>query len=230
MAVRLHAYLYDSSLFLHLFRYLCFLGCSWRCQSKSLAFSRASGHSHWRCIGADLVVLMTHWSLWGNHGDDHKMDNMYQYVTRAYRILLAKETTVKETKGGCFPVFRNCKNALSSVFNRIHIGGYTFQLNMVLPVVMNFSIYIYYIYVYIIYVCIYIYYIYIYVYIYIYYNIYIYILCIICTSHWLEASLAAGQASQPVTYTWNQGSWFGCLLEESQTEGFHNVTITYHAK
>ena len=41
-------------------------------------------------IGADLVVLMTHWSLWGNQGDEHKMDNMYQYVTRAYRILLAK--------------------------------------------------------------------------------------------------------------------------------------------
>ena len=88
------------------------------------------------------MVLMTHWSLWGNQGDEHKMDNMYQYVTRAYRILLAKVTTVKETKGGCFPVFRNCKNALSSVFNRIHIGGYTFQLNMVLPVVMNFYIYI----------------------------------------------------------------------------------------
>ena len=193
MAVRLHAYLYDSSLFLHLFRYLCFLGCSWRCQSKSLAFSRASGHSHWRCIGADLVVLMTHWSLWGNHGDDHKMYNMYQYVTRAYRILLAKETTVKETKGGCFPVFRNCKNALSSVFNRIHIGGYTFQLNMVLPVVMNFSMYIYYIYMYILYMCVYTYTIYIcilYIYVYIYIYIYIYYVSSVhligSKPHWLQ--------------------------------------------
>jgi hypothetical protein len=143
------------------------------------------------------VVLMTHWSLWGNHGDDHKMDNMYQYVTRAYRILLAKETTVKETKGGCFPVFRNCKNALSSVFNRIHIGGYIFQLNMVLPVVMNFSIYIYYIYICIYYICVYIHILYIYVYyiyicVYIYYNIYIYIYYVSSVHligskpHWLQ--------------------------------------------
>ena len=29
MAVRLHAYLYDSSLFLHLFRYLCCLIVFW---------------------------------------------------------------------------------------------------------------------------------------------------------------------------------------------------------